>query len=112
MGVIFPVFTPSTLTFAPEGKEVTFREPLPLCPYRPADSKHTANALEIMFMNFCIQSSKYRLQKNLHCNLYWQFDSGHHRKNFATQRKWPRRSAAGSRHRTQCSSTFTEEAFS
>ena len=96
MGVIFPVFTPSTLTFAPEGNDVTFREPLPLCAERPADSKHTANALEIMFMNFCIQSSKYRLQKNLHCNLYWQFAIRHHKETFGIRENpRPRTKMAG-----------------
>jgi hypothetical protein len=29
MGVVLPVFTPSTMTDAPEGIEVTFKEPPP-----------------------------------------------------------------------------------
>ena len=32
IGVVFPVSAPSIRTFAPVGNEVTFREPLPLCP--------------------------------------------------------------------------------
>src|SRR5262245_23491170 len=36
MGVIFPVSTPSTITLAPDGYDVTFNEPLPDCADGPA----------------------------------------------------------------------------
>jgi len=36
IGVVFPVSTPSTVTCAPVGKDVTFKFPVPFCPYKLA----------------------------------------------------------------------------
>jgi hypothetical protein len=46
IGVTFPVSVPSMETFAPEGNDVTFNEPLPFCePAVPGSSRSpTANA--------------------------------------------------------------------
>src|SRR5215813_14173075 len=82
MGVVFPVSAPSTATFAPEGKEVIFREPLPVCACRPEQSKQTASSLDAKIRNLCISKSSMIFNKNLCCTLFWQFAAKHHSKKF------------------------------
>jgi len=55
MGVTLPVFTPSTATFAPEGKDVILSEPLPVCACRHALRMQTANNLTAINFNFCME---------------------------------------------------------
>src|SRR5215216_3951570 len=41
IGVVLPVLTPSTITWAPEGNDVTFKTPLPDCARTPVEHTRT-----------------------------------------------------------------------
>src|SRR5262245_24824726 len=54
MGVTLPVSIPSTTTRAPEGKEVTFSEPLPVWAYRDALNQQAAIIVNTRIISLCI----------------------------------------------------------
>jgi hypothetical protein len=54
IGVTLPVSIPSTTTRAPEGKEVTFSEPLPLCAYSDALKQQAAIIVNTRIISRCM----------------------------------------------------------